>query len=574
MHPHSLQARLSMSHLVRSGVSVALAFCLLCPSLPVFAAESDEPALAHAETILFGEPSREPDMGVRLARVEKRIFGRKKGGTDESRIERITSTLLIDRKKLKLAKKAEHAGAKHSESAGEQSHHDVTSSEPVTPSTSEAVAKTSLETQASSASEAVAQAETEPVAQSVRESIAPSKAEPATQTEPAVAHSSPAAADQQIASTKTAPVATPKLQEKSSKKGKRSGKASVKQSAKATAAQPKSGNKSQTVLASETPTLDVRKPEKPRSAALDEPVASANRISRGKTHKDSHAAALLREGMEAHRRGDDVRAEHLFKRVVLIEPRNPDGYFNLGALAEKKNDLAGALMSYRAALNLSPRDRELLDAVDSLESQLGVLGNSEQQSGGNSTAAAPAVTEDYGSRKSKSEQIREYYARQSAGQEAAATESAMRSSDRFEAQPGEYGFRSSHHSAHNAHNGPAPAPNFYRARAKTTREIQEEAAGYMDVNDPNSPELTVSTPQTPVANTSQPQPFQLQTQRNQATTQAAQNRGPSAGAQLTRALFGIALSVGTNYALRSAGVHCPVCRIGGGAGPLRSLLRF
>ncbi|MBA3856227.1 MAG: hypothetical protein C0507_04895 [Cyanobacteria bacterium PR.3.49] len=558
-----------MSHLVRTGVSAALAFCLLCPSLPALAAESDEPALAHAETILFGEPSREPDMGVRLARVEKRIFGRKKGGTDEARIERITSTLLIDRKKLKIAKKAEHADAKQLKAASEPSNHDVKTSETATPAASEAVVKTSSEPPAPSPAESFAQTAVETVAQSAPAPVAAS--EPAS-------HSSPATENQQIASAKSDPSAVAKAQEKSTKKGKKSGKMPAKNVSKGSGLKPLSGAKSDTVLASETPTLDARKAEKPRSAAHESPATSSspNRISRSKTHKSSQATALLREGMEAHRNGDNARAEHLFKRVVLIEPRNPDGYFNLGALAEKKNDLAGALMSYRAALNLSPRDRELLEAVESLEAQIGVVGNTEPQSGSSSVASpsASATREDDFSQKSKSEQIREYYARQSSGQEAAAHESAMRSSDRFEAQPGEYGFRSSHHSGHSAHNGPAPAPNFYRARAKTTREIQEEAAGYMDVNDANSPELTVSTPQTPVANTSQPQPFQLQTQRNQATTQATQNRGPSAGAQLTRALFGIALSVGTNYALRSAGVHCPVCRIGGGAGPLRSLLRF
>lgn len=544
-----------MSHLVRSGVSVALAFCLLSPSLPVFAAESDEPALAHAETILFGEPSSEPDMGVRLARVEKRIFGRKKGGTDEARIERITSTLLIDRKKLKIAKKAEHANWQSAPEAGIK-----TSSEPSAASPPEAFVRSAQPSQ-SAAGPSVAQTTAELVAQ------------PSTDCEVSAAALT---ASPQIASAQPATVAA-KAQEKVSKKAMKSGKTSGKQVAKNGALKPASSVKAQTTLASETPTLDARKMEKPRDAAPETPVASAssgtNRISRSKTHKSSQAATLLREGMEAHRNGDDARAEHLFKRVVLIEPRNPDGYFNLGALAEKKNDLAGALMSYRAALNLSPHDKELLEAVESLESQLGVVGNAEPHSG-SSGAPSASGAEDYVSQKSRSEQIRDYYSRQSAGQEAAANESAMRNSDRFESEPGEYGFRNSHHSGHSAHNGPAPAPNFYRARAKTTREIQEEAAAYADVNDPNSATLSVSTPQMPVANTNQPQPFQLQTQRSQAVSQATQNRGPSAGAQLTRALFGIALSVGTNYALRSAGVHCPVCRIGGGAGPLRGLLRF
>ncbi|HNB24811.1 MAG TPA: hypothetical protein PKZ32_20485, partial [Candidatus Melainabacteria bacterium] len=122
--------------------------------------------------------------------------------------------------------------------------------------------------------------------------------------------------------------------------------------------------------------------------------------------------------------------------------------------------------------------------------------------------------------------------------------------------------------------GPQTAPNFYRARARTTREIQDEAAPFVDVNDPNAPMLSVSPPPAPVANTGQPQPFQLQTQRNQAAAQANQRKAPSTAGIATRAILGVALQVGTSYALRSTGLHCPVCRIGGGGGALRGLLRF
>jgi hypothetical protein len=191
-----------------------------------------------------------------------------------------------------------------------------------------------------------------------------------------------------------------------------------------------------------------------------------------------------------------------------------------------------------------------------------------QVAGGSS--AGDAEHDELRSAETRSAEIREFYAKESAARERA----AMESSDRFASPQGSYGFGHNGHTGHNTHNGPAPAPNFYRARAKTTRELQEEAAPYADVNDPNAPVLSVSPPPTPVANTGQPQPFQLQTQRSQATMQANQQKRPSAAGTATRAILGMALSVGTSYALRSSGLHCPICRIGGGGGALRGLLRF
>ncbi|MBA3992360.1 MAG: hypothetical protein C0469_02455 [Cyanobacteria bacterium DS2.3.42] len=558
---------------------MALAFCLLGPPVPVFAAETDEAALGRAETILFGDQVQGGDINDRLERVEKRIFGRRKSGSEEERVERITSTLLIDRKKLKVTKKPEESEKKavESEKKAEKPAEPVADKQAENPSEkqpevqAETPAENPTEKTAAKAAESLSekQAEGQPEKQVEKqaESLPDKQSEPVAQTQ-----SDPTAlkAQQPVADKPAAPKGKGKI---AAKRGKKNGGKSENKTS------PVAAKKPEITLTQETAALDSRKVEKHHSA-LDTPVSytssSPNRISRGASPKVHQAATLLKEGMEAHRRGEDAKAEQLFKKVVLLEPRNPDGYFNLGALAEKKKDLAGALMSYRAALNLSPNDRELKDAVDSVESMLGVeTADGHRVAGGSNSHSGDVEHDELRTSETKnpearSAEIREFYAKESAARERA----AMESSDRFESSPGSYGFGHNRHKSHSANSGPATAPNFYRARAKTTRELQEEAAPYANVNEPYAPELSVSPQSTPVVNASQPQPFQLQTQRSQANMQANQPKRPSAAGAATRAILGVALSVGTSYALRSSGLHCPVCRIGGGGGALRGLLRF
>lgn len=543
--------------------------------MPVLAAEDDEAALARAEKILFGNDNQSGDFAERLVQVEKRIFGRKKGGSDEERVERITSTLLIDRKKLKVTRKPE---AKPVAVEAKQSIVETT------PATVEArpadpVTQASpVPPQETSSTNSASATQTEPPAEVSKEATSSAKdtgkdiakqfgeefaKDTSLQPEAKVAHEAP---------TKVKPAKENAQKGKKKTVAKRAGKQPVTASSKATEKKP------EVTLTAETAALDARKVEK-RPSSLETPVtyssSSSNRISRGSAPKVSQATALLREGMEAHRKGEDAKAEQLFKKVVTLEPRNPDGYYNLGALAEKKKDLAGALMSYRAALTLTPNDRELQDAVDSVESQLGVETTTSGADREAEEVRRAEIREYYGRSSDRENSDKEYGGRDSVARrdpfEGRTRPDPFESSDRFASQPGAYGFGHNHRSNHS---GPQPAPSYYRARAKTTREIQEENAPYADVNDPDALMLTVGSPPPPVANANQPQPFQLQTQRNQAAAQAAQRKGPSAAGIATRALLGVALSVGTSYALRSTGMHCPVCRIGGGGGALRGLLRF
>lgn len=620
MHPQSQKAGLLPSLIARTpykALSLALALCLVCPTVPVFATETDEAALGHAEKILFGSEVPAGDFNERLLRVEKRIFGRKKAGSEEERVERITSTLLIDRKKLKVTRKT-----------GEKPATVETSSEKQAENTAEKRSEKPAETAAEKTEQPAVQASSpaspaEPSSASAASAASVSAVEPSKETTASAKETVRDIAKQfgeefgkdtslqPEAQTAHESAAQPKPAKGKGQKGKSKSvaKGAVKGAGKQAATASNKGveKKPEVTLTAETAALDARKFEK-RPAAHETPLtyasSSSNRISRVAAPKVSQATALLREGMEAHRKGEDAKAEQLFKKVVTLEPRNPDGYFNLGALAEKKKDLAGALMSYRAALTLTPNDRELQDAVDSVESQLGVetaaspatsrsgsrTGSTGTHASSSRASSSQAFSSNEGTAASDREaeearraEIRAFYGRSNdrenadreyGGRETVSHHDAIESSDRFESQPGTYGFGHSQHSSRSAHHGPQAAPNFYRARARTTREIQEEAAPYMDVNDPNAPMMSVGSPPPPVANANQPQPFQLQTQRNQAAAQATQRKGPSAAGIATRAILGVALQVGTSYALRSTGMHCPVCRIGGGGGALRGLLRF
>jgi len=90
------------------------------------------------------------------------------------------------------------------------------------------------------------------------------------------------------------------------------------------------------------------------------------------TLETPHQRALraLKEGAALHQAGDLEGAEKRFRQAANIDPDNPDSFFNLGALAEGRGDLDGALTLYQNGLRLSPRDNGLKQAVDSINTRL------------------------------------------------------------------------------------------------------------------------------------------------------------------------------------------------------------
>lgn len=108
------------------------------------------------------------------------------------------------------------------------------------------------------------------------------------------------------------------------------------------------------------------------SQHLDRTPAKANEKTNFPTKKndEKEIAEMLRKGLKAHNDGHDDDAEKSFKEVLVLSPFNPDAYYNLGAIAEKKGDLVTALGNYRTALIAHPDDRQLQSAVAQIEDQI------------------------------------------------------------------------------------------------------------------------------------------------------------------------------------------------------------
>lgn len=100
--------------------------------------------------------------------------------------------------------------------------------------------------------------------------------------------------------------------------------------------------------------------------------AASSTIAAGKKGPARSPAevALLAKGATLHKEGKVEEAEVIFKQVLSNNPRSVDAFYDLGAIAEGRGDLVGALSFYRAALALRSGDKELLEAVTSTESAL------------------------------------------------------------------------------------------------------------------------------------------------------------------------------------------------------------
>lgn len=563
--------------------------------LPVMALD-DEAMMARAETILFGQPNKGETLEARLETAERQVFGKRKGGSIDERLERLSSTLLLHRtpnnaviaipkenteekktrkgdydyykaqkeekervkqaekfakRKNSNSKKYKFEEAERKPETNQEAQKEVTKAEPEASSALSKKVELSPPVEVSKVSEEVKPAQSEAKANSpVSEITQTSKPDVVKRVE--------------ISETQNFNKTTPK---KAAVAGKTPSSPAANTTSSLKALTPKS----------DTASIAAAKPAQANNSKVANSIspsnAATNRIKRTINEQTQRAAALLREGMQAHSEGNDAKAEHLFKQVVLLQPRNPDGYFNLGAVAEQKGDLAGALMSYRAALNLNPHDSELKEAVSAVEGMLDSNSGSTSvaQSSNNKnkgTASGAKSNSKSGSSTPKSSPQATTYP-PAAPDHLVHAEQAASNSDRFSDDGGSYygaGYRKSRHAHGNVY--PNNAPEL------TTRSIQDAAVA--EVSDNPAPELSVTPNSAPVVNANQPQPFQLATARSRANSTANQNnnRQRPGGNGTARAVMGVALSVGTSYALRASGLHCPICRIGGGGGGLRSLLRF
>jgi Flp pilus assembly protein TadD len=79
---------------------------------------------------------------------------------------------------------------------------------------------------------------------------------------------------------------------------------------------------------------------------------------------------LLRQAIGQYQSGNTAVAEKTFRQVLQQDPGNSDAHFSLGAIAEGRGDFEGADQHYHAALQKSPDDSEIQQAVTALEAKM------------------------------------------------------------------------------------------------------------------------------------------------------------------------------------------------------------
>jgi tetratricopeptide (TPR) repeat protein len=91
------------------------------------------------------------------------------------------------------------------------------------------------------------------------------------------------------------------------------------------------------------------------------------------------AKEMLKKAMQLYAAGDMTLAENAFRKVIAIDSKNADAYYNLGVIQESRGDLEAALDSYKSASRINPSDNDLRSAVAGVQSKLNDKMAQEQQ---------------------------------------------------------------------------------------------------------------------------------------------------------------------------------------------------
>ncbi len=266
----------------------------------------------------------------------------------------------------------------------------------------------------------------------------------------------------------------------------------------------------------------------PMKASLDE--GNKPRTAPPVETNKMRSKRFLKEGARLHRIGEYADAERLFKQAVAMDPRNPDAFFNLGALAEGRGDLVDALTQYRAGLALMPQDKSLKEAVDSMESRL-----ASGQGSVNAQINSESIGNGYD------------------GGAASGRTDIGRWSSNFRHPPTMF-------------SNPNP-----------TAEFSEPPL--LGVNAPETPQISQFSDPPPVLPATSNGPFQLSSTQNAALagvggtnvgtynvlnsspppTLSVSQRSGGGGRRVAGATLNAALRVGVRAALSGTGLHCPAC---------------
>ena len=227
--------------------------------------------------------------------------------------------------------------------------------------------------------------------------------------------------------------------------------------------------------------------------------------------KTAKAKEMLAQGTKKFKQGSHYEAEALFKSVLCIDPNNADAFYNLGALKEHRHDLVEALSNYRAAQALRPQDKQIGEAVRSIETSMqtqGELGMQANKYDVDSATPFLGVAPDF----RKQNVLTDLFPDRNPNQ--IPEQIPVQTSDSIAARTDDGPFRL---------RGEQDAINAAAATNAATRTL----------------------PVVPIVQSPAQQPVVQQT-KNRPVVRAAVNQ---------------ALNIGTSYALRSVGLHCPLCHV-------------
>ncbi|MBY0356874.1 MAG: tetratricopeptide repeat protein [Candidatus Obscuribacterales bacterium] len=92
-------------------------------------------------------------------------------------------------------------------------------------------------------------------------------------------------------------------------------------------------------------------------------------------------AEIYADAVREYQAGALTQAESLFKKVLSLSPGNAAAEFNLGAIAEKRQNWSAALAHYQSALKKNPQDEDCRAAVADMRDKI------KEQSGSKAKAA-------------------------------------------------------------------------------------------------------------------------------------------------------------------------------------------
>jgi tetratricopeptide (TPR) repeat protein len=124
-------------------------------------------------------------------------------------------------------------------------------------------------------------------------------------------------------------------------------------------------------------------PEAPRLGTAGASVSSslppiAPELARTDTASGDAVKAMLKQALKLYSQGNIEEAKTAFERVLAVQPKSVDAYFNLGAIAESQGDLTLALDDYERASEFAPDDTDIRSAVIQTKSKLSRAGSKNQ----------------------------------------------------------------------------------------------------------------------------------------------------------------------------------------------------